>query len=576
ERIVSDRSWKARVHPAYYTTGEPNPNWRLPESNVAFDAQKDLPGWTTSDYDDDAWPQAIEYGTPPAKPWGKLVERSVPQWRDNGLVDYENSGEWPEVSSGEPIVMRLPYNAQITPYLSIETRAGEVIDIRTDNYEGGGETNVRAEYVTRGGVQDYESLGWMNGHEVIYRIPEGVRTRSLKYRESGYDTDLAGEFRCSDERLTTLWKKAQRTLYLELRDGFVDCPGRERAQWWGDITLELQQAFYALDRRSDRLARKAIRELAAWQMPNGVLFSPIPAGDWDQELPMQMLASVGRFGFWEYYRHTGDATTIEGVYPAVNRYLALWELGDDGLVVPREGGWTWGDWGDNKDLPLLYNAWYYLALDGRHRMAELLRDEKQAARDNEAMQSLASAFRRKFWTDRGYRSPEHKGPTDDRGNALAVVSGIATNDQRDTLLRVLTTQRHASPYMEKYVLEGLFLLGEPNAAMDRMLDRYGPMIDSPITTLWEGWGVGPAGYGGGSYNHAWAGGVLTLLSQYVAGIDPAEPGYSVVEVKANPGRLAWVEATVQSPRGVINVTVETDGDDQQVTVTAPDTVTIRQ
>ena len=39
-----------------------------------------------------------------------------------------------------------------------------------DNYEGGSERNVRAEYITREGEQEYESYGWMNGHEVYYII----------------------------------------------------------------------------------------------------------------------------------------------------------------------------------------------------------------------------------------------------------------------------------------------------------------------------------------------------------------------------------------------------------------------
>jgi len=570
--LISGADWRARPHPAYIQTGEPTPNWRLPESNVAFDARKDLTDWCEPGYDDSEWPPAIPMGLPPVQPWGQLIERSIPDWRDSDPRDYENAGDWPTRSSGEPVVMRLPYNAQVTPILEVEAAPGLSIDIRTDNYHGGGEPNVRAEYVTRGGRQRYESLGWMNGHEVIYTIPAGVRVIDLKYRETGYDTDLAGSFECSDERLNTLWRKAQRTLYLEIRDGFVDCPGRERAQWWGDITLELQQAFYALDRRSDQVSRKAILELAAWQKPNGVLFSPIPAGNWDRELPMQMLAAVGRYGFWEYYRHTGDRDTIAKVYPAVNRYLALWRVGEDGLVIPRKGGWTWGDWGENKDLPLLYNAWYYLALDGRARMAVLVGDPEQAEADRAVMAYLRDAFRAAFWTDRGYRSPDHPGPTDERGNALAVVAGIADPSQHATLKRVFATQKHASPYMEKYVLEALFQMDEADAALDRMLDRYGPMIDSPITTLWEGWGVGPEGYGGGSYNHAWSGGVLTLLSQYIAGIDPDEPGYARVRVRPTPSRLDWAKAKVMTPRGPIEVALGADG--KIARTEAPPTVTV--
>ncbi len=42
------------------------------------------------------------------------------------------------------------------------------------------------------GEQTYESLGWMNGHEVIYIIPDGVVVKDVKYRETGYNADFAG------------------------------------------------------------------------------------------------------------------------------------------------------------------------------------------------------------------------------------------------------------------------------------------------------------------------------------------------------------------------------------------------
>lgn len=555
--LVSDASWKAKLHPAYGQASGPGPNWRLPESNLAYDARLALDDWQLAAFDDSNWPSANASGYKADGPWGELHERPIPQWKTTELMPYENADTLPAVSTGEPVIAKLPYNAQVTPYLEIEAPAGLEIDIRTDNFRGGGEPNVRSSYTTRQGRQAYESLGWMNGHEVIYTVPAGVKIMALKYRESGYRTQLTPLFKCDDERLNALWEKAQRTLYVNMRDTYFDCPGRERAQWWGDVTLELQQAFYGLDRQSDQLSRKAILELANWQKPTGELFSPCPAGNWDKELPMQMLASVGRYGFWEYYRQTADRQTIETVYPMVGRYLSLWQLSEEAatkdLVIPRQGAWTWGDWGTNKDLPLLYNAWYYLALDGQANMALLVGDQAQHDECRQAQQRLAIAFNAAFWTAEGYRSPDHKGPIDDRGNALAVVSGLADREKYPVITQVLTTEQHASPYMEKYVLQALVEIGEVDAALDRMLDRFGPMIDSPITTLWEGWGIGSAGYGGGSYNHAWSGGPLTILSQMIAGmnVDSQRSTPDLLHYRIEPqlGRLKNLSASVLTKHG---------------------------
>ena len=71
----------------------------------------------------------------------------------------------------------------------------------------------------------------------------------------------------------------------------MDCPDRERAQWWGDVVNELGEAFYSLDQNAHLLTRKAILELMNWQRSDSTIFSPVPAGNWNQELPMQMLAS---------------------------------------------------------------------------------------------------------------------------------------------------------------------------------------------------------------------------------------------------------------------------------------------
>ena len=571
--VQSDANWKAITHPAYGPTGPPHPNWRLPESNIRFEAQRDLADWFTPGFDDSDWPAPQLLGRPPTAPWNQLIERPLPAWRDLGLREYENKDALPSVSTGAPIIATLPYNAQVTPYLEVDAKAGQRIRIRTDNYRGGSEPNVRAVYLTRQGRQTYESLGWMNGHQVVYELPAGVKILSLKYRETGYDTDLSGSFKCDDDRLNTLWKKAQRTLYVNMRDTYFDCPGRERAQWWGDVTLEIQQSFYGLDRQSDQLSRKAILDLACWQKPHGALFSPVPAGNWEKELPMQMLASVGRFGFWEYYRHTGDRDTIEKVYPAVTRYLKLWKLQDNGLVVQRKGDWTWGDWGTNKDLPLLYNAWYFLALDGQARMAQLLGDTQQAATCRDKMRKIRGAFNRDFWTSSGYRSASHQGPLDDRGNALAIVAGIADTSKHDVIAHVLKTEQHASPYMEKYVLQALLEMGHVNAALDRMLDRFGPMIDASTSTLWEGWGVGAKGFGGGSYNHAWSGGPLTLLSQYIAGIDPIEVGYKKVKISPRWGRLKQVSARLDAPQGPIEVRFEIVDQDLRGSILIPAGIT---
>jgi hypothetical protein len=549
--LLSDASWKARIHPAYSTAPGEVPNYRLPESNIRFDARHDLKGWQMPTYDDTAWPLSIEYGKPPCNPWGQLVLRPIPFWKDFGLNDYANASEFPHVSTGEKIVAKLPYNAQITPYLKIEGPAGKTIDLRMDNYRGGGPPNIRAQYITRSGLQAYENLGWMNGHEMHYTIPPGFKILALKYRETGYNAEFTGTFECDDDFLNRYRQKALRTLYITMRDTYFDCPDRERAQWWGDAVNEIGEAFYALDPRANALAKKGILELMNWQRADGTIYSPVPAGNWNRELPMQMLNSVGYFGLWNYYLYSGDLETIRTVYPRVKRYLEVWQLGEDGLVIPRKGDWTWGDWGKNKDMTILYNGWFYLALKGQKLMAESLGGTAEIPAIEARMKRIEANFNKTFWNGKEYRSPNYSGNTDDRAHALAVISGLAKPEQYGAIREVFKTQEHSSPYMEKYVGEALYQMRLEGDVLARTKKRFKAMTDHLCTTLWEGWGIGKEGYGGGTINHAWCGGMLTLLSQYGAGVAPTTPGYETYHVLPQMGPLKRIKAVIPSVKGNI-------------------------
>jgi alpha-L-rhamnosidase len=348
--LISNSNWKAAIRPEFQTAGPPLPNWRLPESSIRYDARLGNFDFINNPQKAQNWDDAISLGTYPASPWNNLVKRLVPQWKNYDLKRYENPIAFPFISKGDSIVCELPYNAHITPYFKIKSPEGLVITVKTDHYKGGGEPNVRGEYVTTNGEQAYENLGWMNGEEVYYSIPKGVKVIDLMYRETGYDTEFSGYFKSDDSFFNTLWHKAKRTLYVTMRDTYMDCPDRERSQWWGDVVNESGEAFYALDLKGQLLTKKGILELMAWQRSDNTIYSPVPSGNWERELPGQMLASVGYFGFWNYYLNTGDLGTLKKVYPSVRKYLDVWKLDTNGILIDRitkntKTSWYWGDWG---------------------------------------------------------------------------------------------------------------------------------------------------------------------------------------------------------------------------------------
>ena len=580
-KVASD--WREQTDGAYeMTTADPQPNRRLGEWNVRFNAQYDFKGdWKAGDFDDSNWKNAKEFGLaydPDAKkplaPWNYLFLRPSPLFKDWGLHDYLSLTEETTPDGGLKITCQLPYNLHATPYLKVEAPAGLTIDMRTDDYMGGSEYNVRGEYVTKDGVQEYESLGWMNGHWMIYTLPKGVKPIELRYRETGYNTELTSSFNCDQDFYNRFWKKAERTLYVTMRDSYFDCPDRERSHWWGDAVNELGEAFYAMNRNADAIPRKAFYELARFQRADGTMYSPIPDGNWSKELPAQILATISSAGLGVYSFFSGDFTTAEDVYPAIKRYLMIWEFDDDGVIKVRSGDWSWGDWGEDIDLRALLNCWYALALDEGVFLADRLGDLDGLAEFRSRRERLNQNFNRVFWTGKEYRSPDYKGKTDDRSNAMAVVANFVDQKNYPALFEVFKAEEHASPYMEKYVLQALFLMGYDEYAMIRLQKRFSKMVDCPdYTTLWEGWGIGAEGYGGGTTNHAWSGGGLTCIAQYAVGLRPLKPAFEEIVVAPNLGGLKKIDYSAVTNNGKVDVHYDVNEESFKVKIVIPDGIT---
>ena len=214
--------------------------------------------------------------------------------------------------------------------------------------------------------------------------------------------------------------------------------------------------------------------------------------------------------------------------------------------------WFWIDWGDNSDYGVLQNCWYYLAQKAAVEMAMLCGNETDAEGFRENMKSIEANFA-KLWDGNAYNSGQFKRPKDapdDRANAMAVICGLAPQSNYSAIKEVLMEQQFASPYMEKYVLEALCLMGEDVVALERMKNRYNAMVEAPFSTLWEFWETG----GMGTYNHGWNA-PNTILSQYIAGIAPLEPGWLRYQIKPHVGQLTSVKVRVPSVKGNIDVDI---------------------
>jgi alpha-L-rhamnosidase len=576
--------WKVCRHPAYFDPGYVHDAYRLSESSVGFDARLDIPGWTKPEFDDSSWAEAIECGTPGSPPWGVLEPRGFPQWHWSEPRDFAKI-EKTECNAGDGYVhyrCRLPYNAHFVPILEVESAAG----IRVDINVGQDTSRLCNAYITRAGCQSHEFEAWLSGEEVIYKVPsDAIQVKRLQYRETCYPAEFAGSFACDDAVLNQLWQKSRRTLLVTMRDTFMDCPCRERAQWPGDMVVQLAQVPYCLGRNADFLVRKGLRETLRWQRPDGVIYGPVPEGNWKCELPSQMLSILSPFGIWTYFMNTGDRETLAELYPFAKRYLDIWKFQESGLIRyrPDEKGlipvmedgasvgiWDWIDWGDGIDSEPSLNAWFVLAAKGARQMAEVLGAEQDAAEIADKERKVTAAMREHFWDARqgAYVSPDFADGPDDRAQALAVLSGVASPDQFGALAEIFAHVERSCPYMEKYVLEALFRMGMADQALTRMKSRYCGLVKNNSSTLWERWPentIHP-----GTTNHSWSGGPLTLLSEIVAGIYPLEPGWKRFAIAPRPGFLTRIQSEVATSHGAVSLDAVLEGETWRVRLNVPE------
>lgn len=563
--IVSDHSWKVTVHPAFAHTAQTQ-QWgafKWVAWPVSYDAQKELNGWFAPGYDDSTWTNAEDKGVPPVLPWGSLVYRTIPFWKDYGLTSYLNNSEIPTViTSGTNLVGNLGINIQGTPYLKLDAPAGVTVHIVLNEY-------YSQDYITKAGEQEFECFAWQNssGHKVTYtfsNVTAPVKVLGLKFRQTSYDSEVLGSFVSNDEALNKLWTKCKNTSRVCMRDIFYDCPNRERGQWWGDVSEQILYSFYIYDQKSELLARKAFRELMNTQKEDGSLYTTAPGDTF--HLPDQNIDAVTML--WKYYIYTGDKKLLQELYPQIKKFVGYCDstANSDGMLILQKGRgfklWNWIDWGDNMNIVdgsanTVVNASYILLLNSAMNIADLLGQSSDKTYYQGLQSKVKEHFNEYFWNEQAKAYVFHKkgekqsSVMDDRSSAWAVLAGMVDEAKKPGVLEALKTKYNASPYQEMYVEMAMMQL-DAKEALKRMRNRHSAMINNWSSTLCEEFPDK------NSNNHAWSAGPLYHLSSAVLGVRPTLAAYDEYVFSPKVGDLTEVRADIPSPKGLIKASFKSE------------------
>lgn len=478
--LYSDKSFLCQRHPAYYTPTDSESSYLYGGGNVGFDNNKKTGKFTP----------ATEY----ANVWGDCYRRPIPLFRYGRPHQYKD---------------KLPYAMWYIVSFEVEGKQGEKIRVYSDRYQvnGGPGDEMHAykgyfhEFTLKDGLNRCATINPVFGEKIIF----SKEVSHVQYVETGYDCDIIAQPPSSDRLLHSLITKAARTLYVCMRDNFMDCPDRERGQWIGDVSVQVPQVFYLLSDNARLLVKKAIYDFIHHRKGD-VLVGNVP-GEHFSELPAQSLNAISEVGMIaSYVKFSGDTSILKDCFLPMVRYLKLYDMGADGLVIHRGGDWAWFDHLYNQDIPVLENAWYYSALQFARRTAETVGNDTYNDFLEKRIQSIQKAFNQTFWKGTYYASG---GFVDDRANALAVLSGLCPSENYGAVRSVLLKVCNASVYMENYVLTALCEMGFTEDAYRRMMSRYYNLAVNDNTTLWEDFFVL------GTRNHAWSGAPAAIAYQYL-------------------------------------------------------------
>lgn len=371
-----------------------------------------------------------------------------------------------------------------------------------------------------------------------------------------------GTFRCSDTLLNRIYDVSEYTFHLNTREFFIDGIKRDRWVWSGDGYQSFLMNYYSFFN-----SQTVTSTLMALRGKDPVTSHVNTIMDYTFYWFM---------GIYDYYLYTGDQTFITQVYPRMQSMMdyCLQRRNKDGLMEGLAGDWIFIDWADGlskKGEVSFEQLLLCRSLETMSLCADLMHDAKAVQYRQMATDLKAKIFSY-YWNDNKkafVHSRVNGEPTDNvtrYTNMFAIffnyLSDIQKQGVKQNVLLNDKVQKITTPYMRFYELEAMCALGEQQYVLDEIKNYWGGMLQNGATTFWEEYNPNRKGdehyamYGrpfGKSLCHAWGASPIYLFGKYYLGVQPTSPAYKTYTIQPVTGGLKWIEGTVPTPNGLVNV-----------------------
>ncbi len=575
QMVLSDNSWRG-------TTNGPIRLASIYDGEV-YDANLEMPNWTTNNFDDSKWSQTeTESITDSIKlePKRHHTVKTKTTIDNLKLVSTENNSA----------IFNLQQNIVGVPRVKVPMKKGDILTIRfsemllkdgtfyTTNYRSAKSTDY---YIaSKDGVIDYAPKFTFHGFQYVElsgfdpsEKPDESWVQGLVQHSNFSKT---GTFRSSNEKLNQL----QSNITWGLRGNFfdipTDCPQRdERLGWTGDAQVIAPTSLFNYEVHSFWTAwLQSLREsqsehkngLVPWVVPDVLQINRASPGWGDAVVIIP----------WDIYNITGDKSVLVENFEAAKKWIGFYQSKiEDTAFIPKMP--AFGDWlqpypsrkgksGNSGDTSkeLIIAAYFAHSSHLVSKMAGVLGYEKEEKEYYNLYQSISKVFENTFFDENG---KVKNGKETQTSYLLAVYFDLLSSEIKlKAQTHLLETLKKANNHL------GTGFLGTP--ILPKVLDDMGEIdlmyeilfketypswfysINQGATTMWERWNSysKQEGYNElsmNSLNHYAYGAIGQWIYESIAGIAPLEPGYKKTRIAPIPNTdyLNMASATVNTPYG---------------------------
>lgn len=568
QSIVTDNTWKVTSNGPIRTNNE--------YDGEEYDATKEMPGWSTTGFNDRAWLPVEMVKAPDGKPEPQMTPNMQVMQTIKPLAILKSSSGKFILDMGQNMAGWLRIRVEGNAGDQVTLRFAETLDdkgeIYVANFRDARSTDI---YTLKGGAQEmWEPRFTYHGFRYVEITGwPGVPTVNDFDGRLVYDEMAStGTFISSEKTLNQIHQNAWWGIASNYKGMPVDCPQRnERQPWLGDRAIGSYGESFLFANQS--VYAKWLDDIQQSQTKEGAIPDVAPAY-WNyysdnMTWPATYLQIADML-----YRQFGDVQPIAKHYDSMKSwmdYMRKKYMTDFILIKDKYGDWCVPpespemihskDPLRQTDGQLISTAYYFQLSKLMEKFATLLDKKDDAGYFNGLAYNVKNAFNNKFFdVEKGYY-----GNNSVSSNLFPFYFGMIPEENKakvlDNIVKKITIENnsHISTGLVggQWLMRGLTENGRADIALKIATNRdypsWGYMIEKGATTIWELWNGDTANPAMNSRNHVMLlGDLMIWYYENLAGIKAAEPGFSTIVMNpALPEGLDSVNASYESVYGKI-------------------------